>query len=379
MKKFILSLFVSFGMVTSLMAQSASVAAEVEALRGGTAKVSLNLNCPADTYSGMNFSIQFPETGFSVDANALKDWTGASAVGEMKSGKVKFSIASANKFSASTIVTIYFMVDKSIDLGVYDATVTDMKFDNEGTLVAADDVPFKVKVVDELTLDEESTTAPEAISGVNIKVKRTMKANTWSTICLPFAMTEAQAKAAFGDGVKFGDFKDYEVEEDGKDIAAINVKFTSVTTIEANHPYIIKPSKPVSEFSLENVNVAPASDEELEINLGTSRKPKSIIGNYKAGTKIQNGGLFLKDGKFYYSVGDTKIKGFRAYFNFYDLLTEFEDKYATSRINITFDDVTAIKTAKTANGEEIYTLSGQRVQNAGKGVYIVNGKKVIKK
>ena len=43
------------------------------------------------------------------------------------------------------------------------------------------------------------------------------------------------------------------------------------------------------------------------------------------------------------------------------------------------DDATGIKSVNTTNGENIYTLSGQRVSKAGKGVYIVNGKKVIKK
>ena len=71
------------------------------------------------------------------------------------------------------------------------------------------------------------------------------------------------------------------------------------------------------------------------------------------------------------------MKAFRGFFEFYDVLSIAEE--ASARINITFDDITGIKSLKTDNGEEIYTLSGQRVEKAGKGVYIVNGKKVIKK
>ena len=35
-------------------------------------------------------------------------------------------------------------------------------------------------------------------------------------------------------------------------------------------------------------------------------------------------------------------------------------------------------TAKRVNDDAIYNLNGMRVKNAGKGIYIQNGKKVIK-
>ena len=69
------------------------------------------------------------------------------------------------------------------------------------------------------------------------------------------------------------------------------------------------------------------------------------------------------------------MKAFRASFNFVDALSSV----SPSRYYITFDDITGIKSLKTDGEEEVYTLSGQRVEKAGKGVYIVNGKKVIKK
>ena len=85
----------------------------------------------------------------------------------------------------------------------------------------------------------------------------------------------------------------------------------------------------------------------------------------------------MNGGKFWYSNGNNKMKAFRAYFDFYDVLADVEN--AGSRVNISFDDITGVRSVKNDSGEDIYTLSGQRVKNAGKGVYIVNGKKVIKK
>ncbi len=60
-----------------------------------------------------------------------------------------------------------------------------------------DDITFNVKITEKTytILDETSTTAPVASGGpVDIQVKRTIKANEWSTLVLPFDMTEAQLK-----------------------------------------------------------------------------------------------------------------------------------------------------------------------------------------
>ena len=266
-----------------------------------------------------------------------------------------------------------------IALGSYDVTIANFEFINGVSDVKIADVSFKINIVNaySVTLDEESTEAPKAAEGVNVTVKRTIAANSWSTICLPFAMTADQLAAAFPGGVELGDFTSWASEEnDEGDIVGITVGFTSVSAIEANHPYIIKVKEAVSEFPVEGVNIAPG---EASVEVGKKKAEKgSFTGTYVAGETIPETDLFLNAGKFWYATSSTKVmKAFRGYFEFYDVLTEAES--AASRINITFDDVTAIKGIKTDGEEEIYTLSGQRVNKAGKGVYIVNGKKVIKK
>ena len=366
-------------MTMAVSAQSVTVA-DIEAMPGQTAKATLVLTCPENTFSGLNFSIQFPATGFSVDKDkALADWVGAKAVGEMKDGKVKFSIASADNFAARTEVNVYFTLG-NIGLDVYDLAVTNLQFDSKGTLTSAADVPFKVNAVDYVTLFETATKAPDPMENVKVLVKRNFAKDTWSTICLPFAMTEAQTKTAFGDGVVIGDYAGYEAKTEGKQVVGVTVKFTQKTSIEANHPYVIKPSKAVDGgFIVVGVNINPAKEDDLVVAaVERSKKDWSeMIGTFIAGTSVSKDALFLNGGKFWYSKGKNTMLAYRAYFDFYDVLTEVEN--ASSRINISFDDVTAIKSVKTNEDEGIYTLSGQRVNKAGKGIYIVNGKKVIKK
>ena len=130
---------------------------------------------------------------------------------------------------------------------------------------------------------------------------------------------------------------------------------------------------------MDGVVVEP--EEEPMINYGTKRKPKAFVGTYVAETVIENGCLFLSDNKFWYSVGATKSKGYRGYFDFDDLLPEFEDNYAGVRAAIVFvDETTGVR--EMVNGQSVdgqsFDLSGRRVTKPKKGIYIMNGSKVVK-
>lgn len=222
-----------------------------------------------------------------------------------------------------------------------------------------------------VTLDENSTTLPEASDGeTEIKVKRTLKANQWNTICFPFSMTKAQKYEVFGEDVELATYGEYEIAEDG-----INVLFDAVRStkgIDANKPYIIKTSKDISEFMITSIivpcNNAPfEGDEEIGFFYGT----------LKAGGKVPANCLFLNGGDFWYSTGHSNIKAFRGYFEFVDVLASLET--ADSNVKMVFrGETTGIKdvTVETAN-DDMYDLQGRRIVNPDKGVYIKNGKKVV--
>ena len=376
-----LALCTAFGMVS---AQTLKVASVIELKPGDTANIELEVNTNGVDYGSFQANLIFPATGFSTtgETTTVSTWKqGSITVGDLKDGKTNIGGLSTSDSPMPDGVVGSFEIKAADDiaLGSYDVTIANFEFINGESDVKIADVSFKINIVNaySVTLDEESTDAPKAASGVNVTVKRTIAANTWSTICLPFAMTADQLAAAFPGGVELGDFTSWASEEnDEGDIVGITVGFTSVSAIEANHPYIIKVKEAVSEFTVEGVNIAPG---EASVEVGKKKAEKgSFTGTYVAGETIPETDLFLNAGKFWYATSNTKtMKAYRGYFEFYDVLTEAEG--AASRINITFDDVTAIKGIKTDGEEEIYTLSGQRVNKAGKGVYIVNGKKVIKK
>lgn len=238
-------------------------------------------------------------------------------------------------------------------------------------------------------LDETSTTAPAAATGVDVRVKRTIKANTWSTICLPFAMTEAQVKSAFGEDVVLGNFSSWSSEEDNNsgDIVSISLVFTKVTptTIEANHPYIIKVSKAFDNFTVDQVNIAP--EVEPTIQVGKNKATRGYFtGTYVASTTVPENDLFLSGGLFYYSKGKTKMKGYRGYFELADNLTD--KTIAGSRAMISFDDgdgTTRIQNADFLRPKtgRVYSVTGRFIgenvdmKSLPKGLYIVDGVKIV--
>ena len=189
------------------------------------------------------------------------------------------------------------------------------------------DVNFQLEIVDAEILDENSTEAPVAASNVNVIMRRTISADKWNTICLPFAMSEAQVKSAFGDDVKLADFtgitSTYEDPDTEEKVIGIKVNFATVTAIAENHPYLIKVSSEISKFEVASVTINPA-DASVDMNgyrtgSGTKKDPyvwhyNSFIGTYVAETEVPSGDLFISGNKFYYSKGTTKMKGFRGYF-----------------------------------------------------------------
>ena len=388
MKRIIyLLLFLAIGGTAT--AQTISVP-DVEVLQGETASYSLNINVDRE-YDSFQCNVQFPATGFSIPAkpnttvNPL--WVGgifgqstAMDNGVYRLGGMGTTLIPSGDIEIGTVA---FTVGADTPVGEYDVTITNFEFIRKGVGYPANDVTFKVKVVSVVTLDENSTEAPAAANGVDVLVKRTIAANEWGTICLPFAMSAEQVTAAFGDDVKLCDFTGYTTSEDaGGDIVGITVNFENATAIDANRPYIIKVSSPVTQFEVNGVDIAP--ETEPMINLGTARKPKAFIGTYVAQTTVPELCLFLSGGKFYYSKGLTKMKGYRAYFDFFDVLTEVENA-AGAKIGFNIDgettgiDNTQLSTVNSNDGW--YTLDGIKLNGEPKkkGIYIKDGRKVVVK
>lgn len=286
------------------------------------------------------------------------------------------------------LMRIPILADESVEIGdQLEGSLTAVEF---ATIAAVAthfaNAGMELNIVENrVILDENSTTPPADAEGVNVKVKRTINAGSWSSICLPFAMTEAQCKAAFGDDVQLADFYHCEATYVGDDVTGLNVEFQDVDIaegMEANHPYIIKVSEAITEFTADGVDIAV---DEASVDRDEYKPTKKItlynsfVGVYEAQTDVPELCLFLSGNNFWYSSGTTKMKAFRAYFDFYDVLSNVEEAGARIAISIDDDPMGIVSVRRSEKHDNVYyDLTGRRVEKPGKGFYIVNGKKILK-
>ena len=244
-----------------------------------------------------------------------------------------------------------------------------------------------------IVLDENDTTVPETASNVKVQLKRTINADEWSTICLPFAITGEQVKAAFGDDVLLAAFTGWESEKTtAGGIAAINVFFAPVDAengIEANTPMIIKVSSAIESVNFEGVSINAGSGQPV-VQVGQTASERGCFYGTYTPMNVPEKNVFISEGKFWYSTGLSPIKGYRCYFDFYDVLDAYYDSTADVKISLFVgDDPTGIdncEIVKSSNGQ-IYDLSGQMVNGKWsmtggrlpRGIYIVNGRKQVVK
>lgn len=188
------------------------------------------------------------------------------------------------------------------------------------------------------------------------KVVTTSSGATFGTLMLPYAVTTLPGKAySLDQGVTFGG-----------DIYA-----TEVSSINANTPVLVTAS---GKYEAKGVSVAPTADTHTN---------GELVGTYKKMTALDNTYVLQKHNNYvaFFMVDAEKtttkptVNPFRAYIK--------AQSGASSKqfINVILDgETTAISNVENQNSEDevIYDLSGRKVTKAGKGVYIINGKKIVK-
>ena len=391
MKKKTFSLLALCALCAGASAQTVTVA-DVEAVPGETVWMTLDLaGGKADTYTSLQFTATFPTEGFTTtgDYQVSRQWSGASSVvGDVfADGTAIVPVSSANAISGADVEGLFsmaFTVDDDVPLGDYEVTLSDITFGYGFTdKDIAPDVTFTVRVVSahSIVLDENSTVAPTSATGVNVTVKRTINAGEWTTICLPFALNGEQMVEAFVEGVQVADFTAWSSEEDSEgDITRITLGFETVTEMEANHPYIINVAEDITEFTLDGVDISP--EEEPSVQVGKKKAERGFLTGTYVVADVPEEGLVLDGGQFAYSDGTRQTVAFSAYFELADALTDTGT--AAACIDIVLDGVsipTAIGTAMDNTGVRgtAFTLGGIRVSKAVKGLYIQDGRIVLKK
>lgn len=215
---------------------------------------------------------------------------------------------------------------------------------------------------------------------VSVTLVRGLKQGYWNTVCLPFAVTADNLKAAFGNEVKLETLKDVTVDANG----VLTLNFEAATAMEAGKPYIINPST----VSADNTYVLGtyALSTSLSKATGSSNgNDVSMIGSFGKFTLDSSEDVdqyFLQGDKFYHIVPTNPISanGFRCYFTVSS--NTAQQALTLAKIQHANGSATAIKIVKVGNTADgsaiyIYDLQGIKHDAMSKGVYIKNGKKFV--
>lgn len=227
-------------------------------------------------------------------------------------------------------------------------------FKNPNTIVYADAAYDHANVVVngtakslELT-DANAFNAPYDFKAESVKLTRGVRGGINSFI-LPFEVSANELSAS-----KVATYNNYNL---GDKVA----NFDTSESVAANTPFLTIEAKEAKDLTFSNKDIV-AITSELGTDFVGVYTPQGAEGKYG----IDDNGLLHKGGK------DATIAAFHAYLNVTDPTAVAFDGSTVTAIN----GIAADKVADTA----VYDLSGRRVNGKlNKGLYIMNGKKVVVK
>lgn len=244
---------------------------------------------------------------------------------------------------------------------------------NDGNAVSYYTINIEYVAIKPVTLDESQDNA-ETILGnadktVNVKLTRTLKADVWNTFCVPFDVTVAGSPL---EGATIKQIASVTEKDDG---AVINFE-NAPATLEAGKAYLVRTATAIvnptfNGVTVKNVDPTNCSGNEKYQLIGIYSPLNIDASLYGKVFGINNQDKLAKVKE------NTSIKGMRAYFLLANSATAAKLNFGGELTGIdAVDNGEAVMTGK------VYNLNGQYVGNSleglKKGVYVVNGKKVLK-
>ena len=281
-----------------------------------------------------------------------------------------------------TLETVDAVTAHELPAYVVDETVTAMDDDlrSTGTWKAADDIQpftafllpggdgtFMLRLEDSGTLllrDDADNQAvisryqDKTVTSATLLDRTLYKDGKWNTLCLPFDVTIAGSPL---EGATVVTLDDATIQS-----KRLILEFSAQQQkMDAGKPYLVKWETPGDDIVAPEFTGVTIKNEPSPVNAGAVR----FMGIFNptvlpAGSKdILYAGV---DGKLYYPNADVTLGAFRGYFE----VMFGGDDTPTAIIGTFRNEATAVDGS-------CYDLQGRRVLHPTKGLYIVNGKKVV--
>lgn len=222
---------------------------------------------------------------------------------------------------------------------------------------------------------------------VTIENRGTLHAGEWNMMCLPFKLSAAGYKKAFGEDVKVAEFTGV-TKSEGGELVSFNLAYINEKNgMKAATPYLIKPSKeiPMADVTFEGVKVSTKTTEEQatgDVNcklIGTLQPTILHKGHQQLVLKASNELQYMAPNS------TTPMQACRAYF---ELTTGTGTVAAAKGFSFSIDGETTgvkvidVNAPSTSINTRVYNMNGQLVgtsmENLPQGIYVIAGKKVVK-
>lgn len=286
----------------------------------------------------------------------------------------------------------------------YHKVQPDAKHDEWRATGVFDDVS---NVKDVLLEDGKDYSAPTDAKNAEVKLDRTFYKNYWNAICLPYSINRRQIEKVFGDGTMVVLMK--EIDTSKKKVMFIE---HANQDIIAGYPYLIFPTK---KGDNDKTDHTPIEGITTRATFGEANSPLFSVGtDGNTYTESMQSDALVFKGTFTNSTlnegsyvvtnkgvlsripkDGMKIKPYRSYI-YFNRETAGAKAISLQNMNVNGfeneeDNTTGIENLLFESGilthsADVYSIDGQLVRSKAlnfnglpKGVYIVNGKKYVKK
>ena len=237
-----------------------------------------------ESSNGHNYTVSLEDTDISVTEGGQTSAASPRLLGRtrIEAGQYTLKVVNSVQYSNAKLISVVFA-----PVGV-DVTMDESDTDNSA---------WSTKVNDG--------------NSYNVQIKRTIKAGMYNTLCLPFAVTSAQAREIFGEDVQLRYLESATVEAGN---FVLNLEFTSTSGMYQGTPHLIKTSRDI-------VNPVFAGVQFATTSVGTSTGTNAnFTGTFiKSSIPASENNLFLgAENTLYFPTEEIDILGMRAYFVVHD-------------------------------------------------------------
>ena len=249
---------------------------------------------------------------------------------------------------------------------------------NTANWVGLVDVKLAYYGSEDVLLDEtdRETDIPDGVYA-NVTMRSSLSAGLWNMVCLPFDLSLTQVSSYFEDVKELSGIK---MNGD-----ACEVHFTDVRSMSAGVPYLVKVAQSSAEQTYTGVLLDAGAIDNGAVSVSDGGVTARLSGT-SCVTTLTGGNVYAYQPNAFSKADDgQEVNGFRAYL-------ELEGA-APSQLDLYVDDVlTAIQSVQSVGDSDetvnVYTSDGKLIRESVKrsealqglpsGVYIMNGKKVVK-